>query len=82
MADIQSSPCAPEQIVDLIRSWRAQGFTVSHDEAIALIENYAAVVAAEASIKAASEAYDKCIAVTDAAMSMPLASTPAEHRSA
>ena len=65
-------PSTPEQIVGIIRSWRAQGFTVSRDEAIALIEQYAAIVASEAALTATSAAFDRCIAVTDAALSKPL----------
>lgn len=73
MAAIQSSPCTPEQIVDLIRAAANDRFCISRGEGIELIEQYAAVVAAEASIKATSEAYDKCLAITDEALSKPLA---------
>lgn len=78
MTETAASPSTPEQIVDLIRAenWKkAGGHAISTGEAIALIEQYAAVAAAEAAIKATTESFDKAIAITDAALSMPLATT-------
>lgn len=62
---VNAKPTTAAEIMDLIRGphW------VTRDEAIALIEQYAAVVAAEACIKATTEAYDKCIGITDGALS-------------
>lgn len=64
-----AKPTTAAEIMDLIRGPR----WITRDESIALIEQYAAVVAADAAIKATSEAFDKCLAITDAALSMPLA---------
>jgi hypothetical protein len=76
-------PCTAEQIVDLIRAPHRRyvsGHAITTAEAIDLIEQYAAVAAAEASITATSEAYDKTMVVFDEAMSKPLASpAPAER---
>lgn len=52
-------------IVALIRqqNWKNGGcLLVEHDEAVALVEQYAAVVASGAVAKATAEAYDACIA--------------------
>lgn len=71
--EIKSSPCTPEQIVDLIRASHDDKYSISHGDGVELIEQYAAVAAAEAAIKATSEAHDKTMAVFDEAMSKPLA---------
>lgn len=81
MVDIKSSPCMAEQIVDLIRAVHPKYFSrhaISTAEAIELIEQYAAVVAGEAAIKATSESYDRAVAAFDDAMSKPLASVGAD----
>lgn len=73
----KAEPCTPEQIVDLIRAPHPRyisGHAITIADAIGLIEQYAAVAAAEASIKATAEAHDRAMAVFDAAMSKPLAS--------
>jgi hypothetical protein len=68
-----------ERIVDLIRQMDGHSsFSVGRRQAISLIESYAAVVASEAAIKAVSDTYDSCKAITDAALSAPLTRTPAE----
>lgn len=54
MADALENPCTPEQIVNLIRAAHNDRYSITLGEAMELIENYAAVVAAEASIKASS----------------------------
>jgi hypothetical protein len=65
-----------EQIVDLIRAPHPRfvsGHAITTGEAIEMIEQYAAVVASEAAIKATSEAGDRALAAFDEAMSKPLA---------
>lgn len=64
--------CTAEQIVDLIRAADNERFCISRGEGIELIEQYAAVVAAEAAIKATRESYDNYLAITDEALSKPL----------
>lgn len=52
------------EIVTLIRqqNWKNGGcLLVDHDEAVALIEQYAAVVAAGAATRATAAAYDACL---------------------
>ena len=80
MAD--AKPTTAEQIVDLIRQPHRKyvsAHAISTREAIDLIEQYAAVAAAEASIKTTEKAYEKTMAVFDEAMSRPLATPPAER---
>lgn len=73
-----AQPTTAAEIVALIRAANdgpVHGFwAVTPGEAIDLIEQYAAVVAGEAAIRATRESFDKCIAVYDDAMSRPLAS--------
>lgn len=74
--EAKAQPVTAGDIVDAIRDprWIARG------DAIKLIELYAAVVANDAALKAArkatTESFDKCIAITDAALSAPLAAHP------
>lgn len=74
-AATKAEPSTVEAVVDLIRRPGAGlGLAVSREAAIALVEQYAAVVAGEAAIKATEASYAKCIAITDAALSKPLVS--------
>lgn len=75
-------PCTAEQIVDLIRATHpkyASRRAITRAEAIALIEQHAAVVASEAAIKATSQSFDRCKAIVDESLSRPLATTPASE---
>ena len=77
MAQAQASTA--EQIVDLIRAAHQEGYySITPGEAASLIEQYAAVAAAEASIKATSEAHGRTMAAFDEAMSKPLVSAHPE----
>lgn len=74
-------PTTAAEIVDLIRHLNRWGTpTIDRPAAIDLIEQYAAVVASEAAIKATTESFDKCIAITDAILSKPLATTARPER--
>lgn len=73
-----TQPSTAEQIVDLIRADHPKYFSrhaITTAEAIDLIEQYAAVVAAEAATNATAEAHDRTMAAFDAALSRPLATT-------
>lgn len=70
-----SEACTAEQIVDLIRAAHNERYSIDRGEAIELIEQYAAVAASEAAIKATSEAHARTMTAFDEALSKPLATT-------
>jgi hypothetical protein len=69
-----SGPVTAHDVATIIRqqNWKNGGcLCIDHDEAVALIEQYAAVAAAESACHATQKAFDKAIETVSSTMALP-----------